>query len=211
MRNIPMFTTQLGTASLVLEEIPYKKVAYIRLHDSVDAVTFLNECAQFCCAVGAEVVYAAGGDADVFPHYTTILHMCRDTQGLPKSDADLCSIQHKTLEQWISIYNNRMFGVPNAATMTQARASEILNKGSGYFIRRDKTLLGIGVSCGGRIDAVASVYPGAGRDVLLALCSALSESTVCVEVASSNTRAVKLYESLGFTQKFVIDEWYKII
>lgn len=211
MRNIPMFTTELGTASLVLEEIPYKKIAYIRLQDSVDAVAFLNECAQFCCAAGAEAVYATGSGADAFPHYTTILHMSRDTRDLPITEAALFPLQQETLEQWISIYNNRMFNVPNAATMTRAKACDILKEGSGYFIHRDTTLLGVGVSGGRRIDTVVSVQPGAGRDVLLALCNALSESTVCVEVASINTRAIKLYESLGFIQNRVVDEWYKII
>jgi hypothetical protein len=35
MRDIPMFTTEYGVASLVLKEIPYQAAAYITIQDSL--------------------------------------------------------------------------------------------------------------------------------------------------------------------------------
>ena len=35
MRNIPVFTTEFGVASLILKEIPYKGTAYVRLQSSL--------------------------------------------------------------------------------------------------------------------------------------------------------------------------------
>ena len=71
-------------------------------------------------------------------------------------------------------------------------------------------LLGIGIAAGERIDAVAACVPGAGRDVVLALAHAISGETVCLEVASTNTRAVRLYGCLGFIAAKEVICWYKI-
>ena len=48
MRNIPVFTTENGVGSLVLQEIPYTGNAYVRIHDSVMPEAFLRECVDFC-------------------------------------------------------------------------------------------------------------------------------------------------------------------
>ena len=87
----------------------------------------------------------------------------------------------------------------------------MLKKGDGYFVHRDGELLGIGRASGGQIDVVIAAEKGAGKDVLLALASVLSEETVTVEVASSNIPAVKLYEKLGFVTVSELSRWYKII
>ena len=60
MRDFPVFTTENGVGSLVLKEIPYRKVAYITIQDSLFPEAFLSECVDFCRAVGAERIYACG-------------------------------------------------------------------------------------------------------------------------------------------------------
>ena len=58
MRNIPVFTTEFGVASLILKEIPYTQTAYIKILSSLAPVELLEECRSFCRAAGAEKIYA---------------------------------------------------------------------------------------------------------------------------------------------------------
>ena len=60
MKDIPLFTTEFGIASLTLNEIPYSRKAYFRIQDSAQPEQFVEECRDFCRAVGAEEIYATG-------------------------------------------------------------------------------------------------------------------------------------------------------
>ena len=131
-------------------------------------------------------------------------------ESMPLSEACLFPLQRQTLPQWLSAYNDRMCAVANAATMTKADGEKLLEEGSGYFIHKDGVLIGIGKAAGGRIEAVASLIPGGGKDVVLSLCGALSEPMAEVEVASENLAAVRLYEKLGFVKTQVISQWYRV-
>ena len=54
------------------------------------------------------------------------------------------------------------------------------------------------------------MQPGAGADVVRALAHGLSEDTVTIEVASTNEKALKLYERLGFVPVAELSRWYEI-
>ena len=212
MRDIPMFTTDLGVAALTLCEIPYKGEAYVRLLDTQYPKDFLDECCQFCKVAGAEHIYATGHEIlNTFPLHTSILKLrcCRDS--LADTDAALFPVQQANLERWREIFNTHMRDVPNAATMTSAKAQELLQKGNAYFVHRDALLLGIGIASGETIDAIVSVVKGKGEEVLLALNHALSGECVEVVVASENLPAMNLYKRLGFVEIEEISRWYKIV
>ncbi len=212
MRNIPAFTTQNGIASLTLSEIPYKKTAYIRIHDTQQFDDFLTECCDFCKAVGAQQIYATGHKClSEYPLHTKNVRMCRTRDDLPETDAALFPVQQKTLEKWRELYNMRMRGIDNSAYMTWKKAEEYLQKGNAYFVHRGDTLLGFGAASGDTIDAIGSVIPGAGEQILLALNHALSGDRICVEVVTTNTRAINLYKRLGFIITKELSAWYKII
>lgn len=211
MRDMPMFTTSNGVASLTLREIPYRKAAYIKIQDTLKPEDFLKECCDFCRAVGAQRVYATGhARLKSFPFYTAILGMCCLRESLPDTDAALFPVQQQTLEQWRTLYNEKMQAIPNARHMTRTDAQALLAKGNGYFIHRDDKLLGIGIASGDKIEAVIAAVPGVGRDVLLALNHTLAGEHVKLEVASENPRAVHFYEKFGFIQTEVIEEWYQV-
>ena len=211
MKDIPMFTTENGIASLTLKEVPYTAKAYVTVHSSSEPDLFIWECADLCRAAGADTVYARGHDSlERFPYHTAVITMSRETAQLPKTDATLLPVQLETLEQWREIYNEAMKEVPVASYMSKADTQKLLEQGNGYFVYRGETLLGIGAAGGGKVDALAAVLPGAGQDVLLALCSTLSESAIRVEVATENQRAVRLYERLGFIPTVEIARWYQI-
>lgn len=211
MRDIPVFTTENGVASLALKEIPYKGTAYITILDSQQPAQLLRECVDFCKMAGAEQVHATGHPyLEKFPLYTSVLRMQRPREDLPDTDAALFPVTEKTIETFRSIYNEKMFSVPNAATMTKQDAKKLLTDGTGYFVHRGETLLGIGIVDGDMVKAIASCIPGAGYDVLLALCSAIFGETVALEVASNNLPARKLYEKLGFLPVNRVRDWYDL-
>ena len=212
MRDFPMFTTEYGVGSLVLKEIPYTGAAYITIRDSAQPEAFLAECTDFCRAVGAQKVFATGNVyLEKYPVYTSVIQMSASWDMIPETDACLFPVTESTLVQWQRIYNERMQGVDNAAYMSDRVAKDMLARGDGYYIHRDGQLLGIGMASDDKIDCIASVIPGKGRDVVCALAHALMCDRVTLEVASTNSRAIKLYESLGFIQTAELSKWYKII
>lgn len=211
MKDIPMFTTEYGVASLTLREIPYRQEAYVLLQATQQPEGLLSECICFCRACGAEKIYATGHEAlEQYPLHTAIVRMSCEKNALPQTDAALFPVLPKTLKSWLKIYSEKMEDVPNAASMTSLDGMKMLEKGDGYFIHRDGELLGIGRASGDMINVVIAVKKGAGREVVSALASLLTEHTVNVEVATANIRAVKLYEKLGFLAVSQISSWYKI-
>lgn len=108
MKDIPVFTTEYGVASLVLKEIPYQGTAYVILRDSLEPVNLVEECAGFCVACGAEYVYATGHAVlERWPFYTAIWQMQCERMSLQNTDAALWPVQEHTLERWRSIYNEK--------------------------------------------------------------------------------------------------------
>ena len=212
MRDFPMFTTEYGVGSLVLKEIPYSGAAYITIRASAQPDMFLSECTDFCRAVGAQSVYATGNESlGKYPIHTSVIQMSASWDVIQETDACLFPVTEATLSKWQHIYNERMQGVDNAAYMSDRAAKEMLKRGDGYFIHNDGQLLGIGMASDDKIDCIASVVPGKGKDIVCALVHALMCDRIVLEVASTNTKAIKLYESLGFIQTAEISRWYKII
>ncbi len=211
MRDIPMFDTEYGIASLVLKEIPYQQTAYITIQSSCEPEKLLEECIGFCRACGAERIYASG-DAylEKYPLYTAMWQMQCAVESLPDTDAALFPVQEQTLSQWMDIYNGKVRTLPNGAWMSAAEGKKMLQKGDGYFVHRAGKLLGIGRAAGEVIDWVASVESGAGADVVAALSHALSESTAVLTVASENPKALELYRRLGFVPVREISRWFVV-
>ena len=211
MKNLPVFTTEYGVATLILKEIPYQETAYIILQDTLEPLLLVRECADFCRACGSERIYARGNDALAeYPFFTAMWEMTCLRESIPDTDAALWPAQEQTLTQWQEIYNQKVKTVPTGAWMTDADAKDMLAKGDGYFVHREDMLLGIGKASADRIDWVASVTPGAGADVVKALIHATTEERVRLTAASLNQKAVALYESLGFLKTAEIARWYTI-
>lgn len=212
MRDFPVFTTENGVGSLVLREIPYRGTAYITIQDSTAPVDFLSECAEFCRVVGAEQVFACGhGILEKYPLYTAVFQMNGSVSTIPETDACLFPVTEQTLSRWREIYNDKMKNVDNASYMSESAAKELLRSADAYFVHRNGELLGIGKASGNRIDCIASVSPGSGREVIGALVHGLLSDPIVLEVASTNNRAICLYESMGFIKTAEISRWYKIL
>ena len=212
MRDFPIFTTEYGVSSLILKEIPYKNEAYIRIRDVQEEFfqEHLLECASFCRMAGADRVLAAGHEKlEGCPLYVAMYEM-RGTAWVDREKlANLFPVTEQTVGRWRSICNERMRRVPCAATQTSKEEADIL-KGDAYFVHRDGDLLGIGWIRDGELLAVAAVKPGAGETVMHTLMSIVEGSTVTLEVASTNEKAIRLYEKLGFIKVREKTRWYEV-
>ena len=212
MKDIPVFDTEHGVASLFLREIPYRQRAHIKIQSSLDPEKLLDECVAFCRMCGAEWIDAAGHEyLEKYPLITALYSMTCPKASLADTDACVFPVTEENLQHWVDICNERMKDVPNFAWMDMAQGREMLKEGDGYFIHKDGKLLGIGRASGEVIDTVISVIPGMGETVLLALASLLDTDIVRLQVASENHRAIRLYERLGFIKVKELSRWYRVL
>lgn len=211
MKDFPVFDTAYGIASLVLKEIPYKGIAYIILREVWDAEKLLAECVSFCRMCGADVLCAAGHvSLERYPLYTTVLEMRGEARMDPAMLKSLFPVTEPTVKRWREIYNEKMGPIDNAATLTAFDEKRIVESGGAYFVHQDGELLGIGWLDDTELLAVAAVKPGAGRAVMNTLMSLVDGAQMTLEVASTNEKAIHLYEKLGFLKTKEISRWYRI-
>lgn len=211
MRNFPLFTTDYGVSSLTLREIPYRQLAYICIRD-VQPDGFeahLKECVSFCVMAGAERVYASGHELlERYPLYTAVTEMRRDVCPDREKMASIFPVTEATAGRWRQLYNEKMKNVDNARTLEARDEKELTESSGAYFVHENGALLGIGWLDGDKLLAVAAVQPGAGERVMHTLISAVDAETVKLEVASTNRRAIRLYERMGFVPVREISSWY---
>lgn len=210
MRDIPMFSTEFGIASLALGEIPYRQEAYVTLRTVAEGEleSLLAECVTFCRMAGAEKIYAKGEGLETKPLHTAVWHMRGQAEVDQEKLESLFPVTAATAGKWREIYNRRMARVDNAATL-QKKDEEKLLQGA-YFVHRSGELLGIGWMEDTKLLAMAATQPGAGERVMHTLMSMVEGADVTLEVASTNTRALGLYERLGFLKTEELARWYRI-
>lgn len=210
MRDIPVFTTEYGVASLVLREIPYRQEAYICIQSSCQPDELLAECIGFCRVCGAERVFARNHEVlEKYPLHTSIIKM----RGVARVDEgkveNLWPVTQETISKWRAFMNERLKNVDNAGTLERRGEKEILERGGAYFVHRNGELLGGGWLVDGELLLLAAV-PGEGERVMHTLMSIQPGQPVELDVASTNSRAIRLYERLGFVKTEELRRWYKV-
>lgn len=213
MKDIPIFTTEYGVASLVLKEIPYKNVAFIHIQDVQPGQLneHLEECIGFCRAVGAERILATGNEElTAFPLHSIVYKMClpRIAQG---PEAMLWPVTAENVGHWRVLYNKGMHACDNHATMTARDEERILQSGGAYFVHCNGELLGIGWIEDSELLAVVSLIPGNGELVVRTLLSVSGAEQINLEVVSTNLRAIRLYERMGFVKTAELGRWYRVL
>lgn len=212
MRDIPVFTTDNGVASLIFKKIPYTKEAYIHIRDSSAPVDFVKECAELCRMAGAEKILATGHrDLADKTLYCMVLRYFAVKDQLPQTQAVALPLSIEQTDWWRQIYNRKMANVPSAAPLSESDVKRLADESKAFCIYRECSMQGIGVAYDGCIQAVISLLPGGGRDVVLALANILDSTSVCLSVASTNEKAISLYRSLGFVETEIEAHWYKIL
>ena len=209
MKDIPVFTTENGDASLILGEIPYRGQAYIRIQDSLEPESLLKECVSFCRMCGAERIYASGHPwLKALPLHCAVVEMRGQAAPDPEKTRCLWPVTRETASEFRKLYNARMAGVDNAGTL-EAKDEVWLSSGPAYFVHDGGKLLGIGILEDTCIRAVASAVPGAGEETLHTLFTLCPGELLRLEVASTNTRAIALYERAGFLKTGELSRWYR--
>jgi len=200
MRDFPIFETEYGVSSLALREIPYRNEAYIHIRAVQEGkeAEHLRECISFCRMAGAERIFAAGSGLETYPVYTAVLEMRGSVRFEPEMVENLFPVTEATVSRWREIHNRAMAGVDNGGTLEKRDEDEILKSGGAYFIHKNGGILGIGWIADNRLLAVAAVERGAGERIMHTLMSIIREEAMTLEVASTNHRALRLYERLGF-------------
>lgn len=210
MRDIPVFTTEYGVASLVLREIPYRQEAYICILSSCQPEELLAECIGFCRACGAEKIYARNHEfLQKYPLHATIVKMRGIAQVDESKVEHLWPVTEETIRQWREFMNRRLRDVDCAGTLESQGEKEILESGGAYFVHKNGELLGGGWLENEELLLIAAV-PGAGERVMHTLISIQPGKPLELDVASTNTRAIRLYERLGFVQTQELRRWYKV-
>ena len=210
MKDIPVFDTETGVSTLVLKEIPYKQIAYVKVQSVQPGglKEHLRECVSFCRMCGAERVFATGHpELEQWPLNCSVLTM-RGPGASQEPTASLFPVTEATVSRWRDIYNEKMGPVDNAATMTARDEKEIVSSGGAYFVHDGRELLGIGWIRENEILCIAAVKPGAGARVLGALLTLTGDEPAMLEVASTNERALRLYERMGFVTVGERSRWH---
>ena len=213
MKDIPMFDTDTGVSTLLLKEVPYKQIAYVKVQSVQPGglADHLKECIGFCRMCGAERILATGHpELERYPLHCRVHTMA---MAIPDGEppAMVFPVTEATVGRWRQIYNEKMAAVHNAATMTAFDEKKILASGGAVFVHEDGALLGIGWVDGSEILCIAAVQPGAGERIMLTLMTLLEGDRAELEVASTNSRAIRLYERLGFVTVGERSSWYQIL
>ena len=209
MRDFPIFDTEFGVASLILREVPYRQEAYIVIQSSQQPEELLKECVSFCRMAGAEKIYARGHEyLEQFPLHAAIYEMRGQARAEEGMVENLWPVTEDTIGKWRNLMNERMAGVDNAGTLVKAGEKEILESGGAYFVHRDGEPLGCFWLHGDEIMLVASLQPGAGERVMHTLFSLVPGQQLKLDVVSTNERAIRLYEKLGFVKTQELRRWY---
>ena len=160
--------------------------------------------------VGAERILAKGHEGlGNYPLHSIVYKM-----SMPLTDEEpeacLFPVTEKTVAQWREIYNKGMRHNDNHATLTARDEEKILSSGGAYFVHDDGQLLGIGWVEGSELLAIVSCVPGMGQTVAKTLFSVVGGDRVSLEVVSTNERAIRLYEKLGFIRTGEVSRWYRV-
>ena len=212
MNDMPVFTTEFGVASLFLREIPYRAEAFITIQDTLQPEELLKECVSFCRACGAERIYAKGHRIlEAYPLHCIVYEM-RGAARVDESKVEnLWPVTEETIGQWRDFLNEKMRPLDNSGTLVKKGEQEILTSGGAYFVHRNGELLGAGWLVENELLLVAAAKPGAGERVCHTLFSLIPDEEVRLHVVSTNSRAIHLYEKLGFLVTGVVSTWYEIV
>ena len=142
--------------------------------------------------------------------YTAVLEL-RGTAWVEKEKlACLFPVTEATVSRWRQLCNEAMGSVDNAATLEARDEEHILREPGAYFVHDNGRLLGIGWLKDGELRTVAAMQRGVGERVMHTMMSLAEGEPIRLEVASTNTRAIRLYERLGFVTVGEQSRWYVV-
>lgn len=224
---------------IITKEIPAKGKGYMRIlrcwPDQVDGL--IRQGARSLLQQGATEIYAASLDPAAplaegsgdgyrleFRHDMLRLERLLDrTCPVPEGKLTLEPLSREKVGQWLTLYNECFFDVPNSATYGRNDLERVQEEGSRCglalldgvpvgvyeldFQGADPEIAGIGLCKDFR-------GKGLGRELLrsvTALLAAEGFERTWLKVSTANIQAYPLYQSDGFVQTRLISHWYQVI
>ena len=217
MKNIPVFTATNGTASLIFQEIAVSGKAYVLIRAVwTTAAALLEECVQFCRAVGAETVYASWGVEELpGEHAYDLIAMSCPKAALPQPRQPLMpeSLTPDNGEDYLAVYNRCFRAVSGAATYGQKDLKRLYDQDTAWLVYRDGVCAAVAEISEEGLEGIAVLpeYAGLGFDLAATVLQMVPRTTVSLKVASDNPRARRLYDRLGFRETGLVSRWWKIL
>ena len=216
MKNIPMFTSPYGIATLILREIPWSGSAYVLVRSvwNDQTAALLEECRGFCRAVGAKEIFAAYDTEELpaEPAYDMI-RMTRPKAGLPVGKMlELEPLTRENSGAYLEIYNRCFAAVPSAASYDRTSLEPLYGEDLAWLANVNGEYAGVAEISKEGLEGIAVLpaYRGLGYDLALAALRMVPSPVLCLKVASTNVRAIALYERLGFTPERVEKRWFRL-
>ena len=216
MKNIPVFTSAYGIATLILREIPWNGCAYVLVRSvwNGQAAALLEECRGFCRAVGAKEVFAVY-ETEELPaeHAYDMIAMARPKAGLPEGKpVELEPLTRENSGAYLEIYNSCFAAVPSAASYDRDSLEPLYGEELAWLAKVDGVYAGVAEISKEGLEGIAVLpeYRGLGYDLALAVLQMVPSTMLRLKVASTNSRALCLYERLGFSREAVQKRWYRL-
>ena len=218
MKNIPLFTSSYGLATLILREIAWNGRAYVLVRSVWNdrAAELLDECRQFCRAVGAEEIYACW-DTEELPadHAYDMIDMTCLKADLPapRKPVELEQVTPDTAEAYLRIYNQCFRDVPSAASYDRNSLQPLYGEDLAWLAKADGQYAAVTEISKEGLEGIAVLpeFRGLGYDLAATVMQMVPSLTVKLKVASTNARARALYTRLGFTEAGISRRWYQIL
>ena len=217
MKNIPMFTSSYGLATLILKEIAWNGRAYVLVrsvwNDQIAAL--LDECRSFCRAVGAEEIYASW-DAEELPaeHAWDMIDMACPKSALPapRQTVELEQATPETAEDYLRIYNQCFRDVPAAASYDRKSLEPLYGEDLIWLAKVRGQYAAVAEISKEGLEGIAVLpeFRGLGFDLAAAVLRMVPSTEVRLKVASTNVRARRLYDRLGFAEVGISRRWYRL-
>lgn len=222
MKDIPVFTSEFGIATLILSEIPYKRRAYVVARSAQEGKlpALLEECRAFCVAAGAESVCATVREeieipVDFLPHAHDMLwlYAVRNSIIVPFEPVELVTVDDTNGAEFLRSYNMLFYDVPNSATYTDEDLRRIAEQGRAYLALVDGEIAGIGEVIGNEICSIGVLpsHQGLGERLMRTLVETIHDDIIKLQVSTANPRAKRLYERMGFGGAELISQWYWLL
>ncbi len=217
MKNIPVFTSSYGIATLILREIPWNGTAYVLIRSvwNDQKAALLEECKSFCRAVGTERIYASWEleELPAEPAWEMRI-MTRPKAGLPEPEQPL-TLEPLTKENsgdYLRIYNACFREVPCAASYDRTSLEPLYGEDLAWLAKVEGVYAGVAEISKAGLEGIAVLpeYRGLGYELALAVLPMVPSTELRLKVASTNRRAISLYERLGFVCAETEKRWWRL-
>lgn len=215
MRDILFFEGKHGIASLILREIPSRRLAYVVLQCPMENSVreLAEECRTFCTLAGAEHVFCCYETP--VPGWQIAAQLERWDFSRSDRAEQLCAglriepVTASTSAVYRSAYQTAFAPVWFAKRCDETDLERMVKSGTAYLIYEKAALIGLGEWCGAELASVAVTPAGRGRGmaVLQKLLEAAPAERLFLQTVSVNYAAARLYQAAGFRRGPVQAYW----